>query len=448
MTPVPSAGGASAQPTVAPAGASAASRPLKLMFVLPFAPDLRGSHGGARATAAIIDMLSQNHRVCVVYLAATGLPLPRQLPERCERILAVPVERPARAARSLAGRLVDVIGVLTRREPEWVEASWSPLMARQVAAMAAEFDPDVVHHEFHVMAQYIPVVRKACPRAACVVNEHEPGITADERAGAFLTLRQRLRGLARHRSWRRYERRALPAADAILVFTASDAAALTRLLGPNAPAITVIPFRLPGEAPSPARVAVPAKSDFLFVGNFGHPPNADAARRLVRGIFPLIRRDLPDATLAIVGANPPEDLVAAGSDNVVVTGWVDDPSTYLAGAAIVLVPLRQGGGLRVKMLEACAAGKAIIASRMAIEGLSLTDGKEVMLAETDEEFAASAIALVGNPEARAKLETASRCWSERDNDAAAWSNQYADFHATLASRGDLAGTRRPARDAP
>ena len=60
-----------------------------------------------------------------------------------------------------------------------------------------------------------------------------------------------------------------------------------------------------------------------------------------------------------------------------MTGWVDDPSIYLAGATVVLVPLRQGGGLRVKMLEACAAGKAIVASPMAIEGLSLRHDEEV-----------------------------------------------------------------------
>ena len=167
------------------------------------------------------------------------------------------------------------------------------------------------------------------------------------------------------------------------------------------------------------------------MGNFRHPPNADAARRLVRSIFPMILRKLPEATLTIVGADPPQDLVDAASDRVTVTGWVDDPSIYLAGAAVVLVPLRQGGGLRVKMLEACAAGKAIVASPMAVEGLSLGHGQEVMIAQTDEEFAEIAIALMEDPEARARLEGASRRWWEDEHDVGRWSAQYADVYASL-----------------
>lgn len=410
---------------------AAPCRPLKLLFLLPFAPDIRGSHGGARATSAIIEMLSEDHCVSVLYLSDPADPPPRQLPAGCEKMMAVPV---ATSNSSHVKRFADGIGELFWRAPEWVEASWTPLMASQAAAVAAEFEPDIVHYEFHVMAQYIPFVRTVCPRAANVVTEHEPGITADERGGGFRTLRQRLGGLARQRAWRRYERRALRRADAILVFTDSDAAALARLLGSNQPPVTVIPLRLPRDASPPAPSVAPIESDFLFVGNFNHPPNGDAARRLVRDIFPLIQRDLPDTTLTIVGANPPTDLIAAASDRVKVTGWVDDPSVYLAGTAVVLVPLRQGGGLRVKMLEACAEGKAIVASRMAVEGLALTDGKEVVLAETDEEFAAQAIALMASPESRARLETASRRWSEIEQDDGRWANQYADFHAKLASR--------------
>ncbi len=423
------------------------SRPLKLLFLLPFAPDLRGSHGGSRSTAAMVDMLSKDHRVCVLYLSDANDPAPRKLPGGCERMIAVPVEGPAAATRSLVRRFNDSIAQLLWRDPDWVGSAWSPLMASEAAAAAAEFEPDVVHYEFHVMAQYIPAVRTACPRAQSVVTEHEPGIVADARDGGFPTLRQILGGAARKQAWRRYEWRALRRADAIIAFTDSDAALLGRLLGPDKPPITVISPRLAADALPAAVDAPPVESDFLFVGNFRHPPNVDAAQRLVEGIFPLILRDLPDAKLTIVGANPPADLVAAESECVTVTGWVDDPSIYLAGAAIVLVPLRQGGGLRVKMLEACAAGTAIIASPMAVEGLALTDGEEVLLAETDEEFAAKAVALMASPETRARLAAASRRWSEKEQDTGQWKAQYAGFYAALGSPGDYGAARRPARNA-
>ena len=405
---------------------------LNILFLLPFAPDLQGTHGGARATAAIIDMLSQQHRVAVLYLAAAGDRPPRQLPANCEHILAIPVETSGTLRPSTIRRYARAARKLFWGLPEWVEESWSPAVARSAASLAAEFQPDLVHYEFHVMAQYIPSVRSACPHAAAIVTEHEPGISADEVPGTSVTLRHRLRALARRRAWSRYERRELRRADAIVVFTRNDEAALERLLGSRAPPIAVIPLRLPSQS-SPASASPPVRSDFLFVGNFRHPPNADAARRLVKSIFPMISRELPEATLTIVGADPPQDLVDAASSRITVTGWVDDPSIYLVGAAIVLVPLRQGGGLRVKMLEACSAGKAIIASPLAVEGLSLRHDEQVRIAENDEEFSASAIALMADPEARARLEAASRRWWEGEHDIGRWLTQYADLYASLKS---------------
>jgi glycosyltransferase involved in cell wall biosynthesis len=194
-------------------------------------------------------------------------------------------------------------------------------------------------------------------------------------------------------------------------------------------------LRLPGQSSSPAAASARVQSDFAFVGNFRHPPNADAARRLVQNIFPMILRQQPEATLTIVGADPPQDLVDAASDRVAVTGWVEDPSIYLAGAKVVLEPLRQGGGLRVKMLEACAAGKAIVASPMAVEGLSLRHDEDVRIAITEGEFAASALALMADPEARARLERASRRWWEDEHDSGRWSAQYADLYASLGKSG-------------
>jgi glycosyltransferase involved in cell wall biosynthesis len=408
---------------------------LKILLLLPFAPDLQGTHGGTRATAAIIDLLSGQHRVAVLYLEAPGDPPPRSLPPNCEQVLAVPMEGRPTAKRSTLERYARAARKLLWGRPEWVEDSWSPAMASRAAAIAAEFEPDVIHYEFHVMAQYIPFLRPASPRAAAIVTEHEPGITADAVHGTSMTIKQRLRALARRLAWSRYERRALRAADAIIVFTSKDGAALEALLGPARPPIDVIPLRLPGQSSSPAAASAPVQSDFVFVGNFRHPPNADAARRLVQNIFPMILRQQPEATLTIVGADPPQDLVDAASDRVVVTGWVEDPSIYLAGAKVVLVPLRQGGGLRVKMLEACAAGKAIVASPMAVEGLSLRHDEDVRIAITDGEFAASALALLADPEARARLERASRRWWEDEQDGGRWFAQYADLYRSLGKSG-------------
>jgi len=100
----------------------------------------------------------------------------------------------------------------------------------------------------------------------------------------------------------------------------------------------------------------------------------------------------------------------------------------------VLVPLRQGGGLRVKMLEACAAGKAIIASPTAVQGLSLFPDQHFVLATTDEEFALAAVALMGDPTRRARLGEAARLWSVEAQDQDAWAAEYASLYDFLHGR--------------
>lgn len=407
----------------------------KLLFLTPFAPDLQGSHGGAKACAAIIDMLAMHHRVQLLYLAPDGDDPPRQLPSGCEHVEAIPIATRVRRSRGSLFRTFETIASLWRK-PSWVEETFSPLAAQRMAEVTKRFEPDDVHFEFHVMAQYIETVRAAFNGAKCIVTEHEPGIVADSGPSTNLPLRRRIGDALRRSAWKRFEREALRASDAVIMFTQHDAGAIRGLLGSECPDIRIIPLRLPQNLRQARGDAKRNQSDFLFVGNFIHPPNADAARRLVRNIFPLIQREMPEATLTIVGPNPPQDLVDAGSKRITVTGWVEDPSVYLAGASVILVPLRQGGGLRVKMLEACGAGKAIVASSTALQGLSLEHGRNVMAAETDEEFASTAIALTADSEARAQLERASRRWWEDEHNSERWLAQYEELYASLDRRPD------------
>ncbi len=97
--------------------------------------------------------------------------------------------------------------------------------------------------------------------------------------------------------------------------------------------------------------------NLLFVGNFIHPPNIDAAVRLSNAIFPRVQAQIPGINLHIVGDQPTTQIRELANDNIVVTGRVPDVTPFLDRAAVVVVPLRMGGGLRVKVKEALAAGK-------------------------------------------------------------------------------------------
>src|SRR5262249_35776594 len=124
----------------------------------------------------------------------------------------------------------------------------------------------------------------------------------------------------------------------------------------------------------------------LFVGNFRHPPNVDAALRLTSRIFPREQSLVPGSILYIVGDRPRPQTRQMANLTVVGTARVPDVTTYRDRAALVVVPLRLGGGMRVKVLEALAAGKPIVASPLALEGFDVMDGKHVFLADSDRQF--------------------------------------------------------------
>jgi glycosyltransferase involved in cell wall biosynthesis len=150
----------------------------------------------------------------------------------------------------------------------------------------------------------------------------------------------------------------------------------------------------------------------LFAGNFIHPPNLDAALRLARRIFPPVKASHPGARLKIVGDGPPRALRAMESPAIAVTGRVPDMTPLLEEAAVVVVPLRCGGGIRMKMIEALRAGKAVVATALAAEGLEIRPGSEFMLAETDGEFSDAISSLLNQPELRQMLGCRARQWSD------------------------------------
>jgi glycosyltransferase involved in cell wall biosynthesis len=167
-----------------------------------------------------------------------------------------------------------------------------------------------------------------------------------------------------------------------------------------------IPFgeEIPEQPLNPAGSQPP---NLLFVGNYAHVPNIEAAVRLAREILPRVQAQVPDIRLYLVGDQAPQMLEELASSNIVVTGRVSDVLPYLDQATMVVVPLHTGGGMRVKVMNALAAGKALVASRLAVEGLDVADGQQVILAETDEQFSGAILRWLGDPlERRALAERA------------------------------------------
>lgn len=141
--------------------------------------------------------------------------------------------------------------------------------------------------------------------------------------------------------------------------------------------------------------------NLVFTGSMDWLPNEDAIRYFTETIMPRIKQEIPELTLTVVGRNPyPALLELSRRDpSIVVTGRVDDVRPYMERAAAYVVPLRIGGGTRLKIYEAMAMEKAIISTSIGAEGLPIKNGDEIMLADTPESFASAVVQLLGDGDA-------------------------------------------------
>jgi glycosyltransferase involved in cell wall biosynthesis len=139
----------------------------------------------------------------------------------------------------------------------------------------------------------------------------------------------------------------------------------------------------------------------LFVGNFAYEPNIDAALYFSRQIFPLILKDVPDAKLFLVGnAPPPEICSLTSSKQIEVTGSVASLIPFYKHADVVICPLRIGGGVKVKVLEALSFGKAIVSTSVGTQGLDLLTHKAIAIADDPTDFAENVVRLLVQPKER------------------------------------------------
>ncbi len=152
----------------------------------------------------------------------------------------------------------------------------------------------------------------------------------------------------------------------------------------------------------------------VFVGSMDWLPNVDGMLYFLGDIYPLIQAVLPDVKLSIVGKNPPETLVRASAalPSVRITGTVDDVRPYVADAAVFIVPLRFGGGTRLKILEAFAMGRPVVSTSLGCEGIEGQNGKHLIIADTPQQFSDAVIRLLSNEGLRNELSSNARRLAE------------------------------------
>jgi glycosyltransferase involved in cell wall biosynthesis len=197
-----------------------------------------------------------------------------------------------------------------------------------------------------------------------------------------------------------FERRAVKRCAACLAVSEPDAAVARTLLG--ATAVSVIPNGVDTRyfAAAPRRVEPGA---LLFTGRMSYEPNADAAVYFAEEVLPLIRRECAHAQFHIVGAAPPAAVAALAADAVVVHGRVGDVRPHFGNAEVVVVPVRAGGGTRLKVLEAAASAKAVVSTPLGVEGLAFEAGRDLLVAESAPAFATAVVTLLRDSSLRDAL---------------------------------------------
>lgn len=324
--------------------------------------------------------------IALLTLRADGEnPVEEELVRSCVLVEEIARRRVVRAPHRLWRERRRLLLTARRRPPGAVGYAVSALRQR-LDALVHEWQPDVVQLEYLVLADLVSAI--SAPRPPVVLVDYD--------ARPFV-----VRGLGKR--WRALRRDAARNVDAIVAFTDADARAVREDV--DAARIAVIP---PGfDLPPPAGVG--GGADVLFVGGSHHPPNVDAVLRLVNEIYPRVRQLRPEATLTIVGGEVPRLVAPHG---VRITGLVPDVRPYIERAAVVVAPLREGGGIRIKVLETLATGKALVASSRALEGIEVRSGTHVLVAETDDEIAGAIAALLGDVELRRTVGAAARAWAE------------------------------------
>jgi glycosyltransferase involved in cell wall biosynthesis len=385
-------------------------------------PDPRGG-GGAVRQFHLLRGAASAFEVTVLAGEGAGPPSPESLAPIQDFATVVSLS-PRAWGRSWPRRVARLAAIAGSPRP-YTASRYDPM--REPAALALARlprAPDILHVEPSNAAGWLALAPAGCAR---VLGFHDVLFEVEREAARLAGVSPaRLLHAVEWRKLRGYERRAAGWADLCVMASESDATRLRR--GAPGARTTVVPNGVDSARFRPAAAAEEEDDLIVFTGSMNHPPNKRAAVRLAEDILPGVRAERPGARLRIVGRAPgPTVLALDGRPGVEVVGEVPDTRPYLARAAVVVAPIEFGGGSRLKVLEAMAMGKAVVATPKGAEGLDVRDGEHLVVASLGE-FPGEVAALLADSGRRRELGVAGRRLVERRYD---WSALGARFAASL-----------------
>jgi polysaccharide biosynthesis protein PslH len=367
---------------------------MKILTLMPYTP-VPPNFGGALRIYNLLQQMCARHEVDILMFGSESSRKPVcdafNLPSDRVHILA--------GSRWLSTqnwkRLGQAYSLLTGNSLTELAARNAPLQ-RMLDSLLSRNKYDLLQLEFPVMGYY-----RFESDAIKIMDAHNVEYEIHQRIAASADTRIR-------RFWADYECRKFQPEeiqicrdqDAILTTSQRDKDALDK----DAPGVPkfVIPngvdttfFQTESDATEPESV--------VFTGAMDYFPNTDGIQYFLDRILPLVRKQMPNIKVYIVGNRPTPQLVRQASDNVVVTGFVDDIRPFVERSSAYIVPLRQGGGTRLKVLEAMSMRRPMVTTTVGCEGIDVTHNESVLMADEPESFAQAVVSLLGDEALQKKL---------------------------------------------
>jgi polysaccharide biosynthesis protein PslH len=387
-----------------------------LLFLSPIMPDVSGN-GLAMRAGATLEALAADYEVHLLVIPVAGSDpgsagAPGEAVRRwCARILVHQIERHVDPHFGLIAGVRDpqerLSALLAYPRPSLGRFATSASV-REAAELAAGPHYQAVHVLRLYLAPFAEpyLASERGPVCRLDLDDYEPA-TRRRIAGLLRQNGDEPAALVQEWEASRYEALAaaiLPRFDRVYVASAADRAPVAAQHPGTDVAVLENVIRLPGPyaASSPPSAVIPAAGKpftFLFVGSFGYYPNDDAARYFCGKVLPLLRAGAPRPfRVRLVGANPSAAVrLLAAMPDVTVTGPVADVSPWYESACAVIVPVRAGGGTRIKVLEAFAHQRPVVATSAGAEGLEVTAGRHLLIADSPGDFAACCGRLMRDP---------------------------------------------------
>jgi len=385
---------------------------VRILVLSPYLPHSNVGHGGGTAVRGLLTYLARHHDVTLASLLRPGEnDLIPEVESLGVQVASLPFrDRQARGISRLglvAARTWAAGRSLVSRYPYYVEKYWQPRLSDHLLSLTSRLRPDAIQIEYLQLALYVRDLHRwrearqqangTTARPRLVLNSHELG-SVPRRRRAAATRRGWRRALyrAEARAWERLQRDATAWADTTLCVTEQDRELLQQLGGRRCRAV---PLGIDTEAVKPVwQPSAPVK--LLFVGSFDHRPNRAAVKFLVDRVWPQVAQYPEFGQILLAGRGSRTFLGTLGDaqEGIRALGFVDDLTNFYRDCQLFVAPLTEGGGIKIKILEAMAHGIPVVTTPIGAEGIVDPAEEALWIAEPDASFARSLIRALQEPQ--------------------------------------------------